>query len=111
MHDRPLASKHPSLDAYIPINISIWEYSSHIIHLLKRRLSDGYNGKLSPDSFEREAKACYLLSKTIDWRCQGEDSSHVQAIAAPLQDFLSHLMDPSTGTKGTFCSATSMAIM
>ena len=111
MCDRPLASKHPSLDDYIPINISKWESSSTIIHLLKRRLSDRCSRKLSPDSFEREANACYLLSKTLDWRCQGEDSSCIQAVAAPLQDFLSHLMDPVSGTKGTFYSATSIAII
>ena len=111
MCDRPLASKHPSLDNYIPINISKWESSSTLIYLLKRRLSDRYSGKLSPDSFEREANACYLLSKTLDWRRQGEDSSYIRAVAAPLQDFLSHLMDPASGTKGTFCSATSIAIM
>ena len=111
MRDRPLASKRPSLDDYVPINISEWESSSTIIHLLKRRLSDRHSGKLSSDSFEREANACYLLSKTLDWRRQGEDSSRVQAVAAPLQDFLGLLMDPSAGTKGTFCGATSMAIM
>ena len=111
MRDRPLASKHPSLDDYVPVNVGAWESSSSTTPLLTRRLSDLCSGQLSPDSFEHEAKACYLLSQTLDWRRQEEASSHVRAVAAPLEDFLSHLMDPSSGKRGAFCGATSMAIM
>jgi hypothetical protein len=111
MRDRPLASQHPNLDDYVPVNVGVWESSPSTTPLLKRRLSDCYSGQLSPDSFESEAKACYLLSQTLDWRRRGGVSSHVRAVAAPLEDFLSHLMDPSTGKRGTFCGATSMTIM
>ncbi|KIN03309.1 hypothetical protein OIDMADRAFT_26023 [Oidiodendron maius Zn] len=110
MRDRPIASRHPNLDDYTPVNVSAWESSSVITPLLKRRLSDRSSGQLSPDSFEREAKACYHLSQILDWRSQGVVSTHVRTIAAPIEDFLSRLMDPSTGTRGTFCGATSMAI-
>lgn len=109
IRDRPLASQHPSLDDYVPINVAVWESSSTMP--LERRLSDRCNGHLSSGSFEREAKACYFLSQTLDWRRQGEASSDVRTVLAPLQDFLCHLMDPSTGTQGTFCGAASMAIM
>lgn len=111
MRDRPLASKHPSQDDYVPVNVGAWESSSTKTPLLKQRLSDRCDGQLYLDSFECEAKACYLLSQALDWRRQGGDSSHVRAVAAPLEDFLSHLMDPSNGTRGAFCSATSMTIM
>jgi hypothetical protein len=111
MRDRPLASKHPSLNDYVPVNVEAWESSSCTTPLLKHRLSDRCSMHLSPDSFEREAKACYLLSQTLDWCCRGEGSSHVRLVTAPLEDYLRHLMDPSTGTRGTFCGATSMTIM
>ena len=111
MRNHPLASKHPSPDDYVPVNIGVWESYCSPMPLIKRRLSNSCSGQLSPDSFEREAKACYLLSQTLDWRRRGEAISYVRVIAAPLEEFLSHLMDPSTGTTGTFCSATSMTIM
>ncbi|KIM99120.1 hypothetical protein OIDMADRAFT_146754 [Oidiodendron maius Zn] len=111
MRNRPLASKHPSPDDYVPVNIGVWESYCSPMPLLKRRLSDRSSGQLSPDSFEREAKACYLLSQTLDWRRRGEATPHVRVIATTLEEFLSHLMDPSTGTRGTFCSAMSMTII
>lgn len=110
MRDRPIASRHPNLDDYTPVNVSAWESSSVTMPLLKRRLSYRGSGQLSPDSFEREAKACYHLSQILNWRSQGAAPTHVRTIAAPIEDFLSRLMDPSTGTRGTFCGATSMAI-
>ena len=111
--DLPLASKHPGLDDFEPVNIDAWENSFYTKPLFERRLSDRCSGPLSPDSFGCEAYACYLLSQTLDRRRQGDASSHVRAAAAPLEDFLSRLMDPSTrnlGKMGTFCGATSMTI-
>ena len=110
MRDRPLAAKDPSLDDYVPVNINTWETSSITIPLLEHHLSDCFDGQLRLDGFGLEAQACYLLSQALDWRRQGIASCNVRAIAAPLQNFLSHLMDPLTGTWGTFCGATSMTI-
>jgi hypothetical protein len=35
MRDRPLASKHPSLDDYVPANVGAWESSYNTTPLFK----------------------------------------------------------------------------
>ena len=35
IHDRPLASNHPSLNDYVPVNVEAWESLSYTTPLLK----------------------------------------------------------------------------
>lgn len=110
MHDRPLATKGPGLNDYMPVNIDIWESSPSTVPLLERRVGDGKSGPLSEYSFSREAQACYLLGETLNIALTAPGTSELHMITASLQDFLKRLMDPATGTWGTFCGATSMTI-
>jgi len=109
MRNVPLATKHPNLNDYMPVNIDAWESSPGSIPLFGRRISDGESGPLSRYSFSHEAQACYLLSKSLD-DTRLAARSEIHSITASLQDFLKRLMDPATGTWGTFCGATSMTI-
>jgi hypothetical protein len=110
MRDRPLASQHPTLNDYLPVDVNAWESSPNTVSLLGPRLDDGSMGLLGLDTFGREAQACYLLSQTLELRHQRIDTRNVQTIATSLQRFLNLLMDPATGTWGTFCGATSLTI-
>jgi hypothetical protein len=110
MRDRPLASDPPGPDDYMPVNIDAWELCPGTVPLFKQRLSDGETGPLSSYSFGREAQACYLLSQTLAVTRLGMRSCDIYPITARLQYFLKRLMDPETGTWGTFCGATSMTI-
>lgn len=64
MRDRPLATRAPRLNDYMPVNIDAWESSPSTVPLLERRICDNNSGPLSGYSFSREAQACYLLGET-----------------------------------------------
>jgi hypothetical protein len=110
MHDRPLATKGPGRKDYMPVNIDAWELSPSTVPLLERQICDCESGPLSGYSFSREAQACYLLGETLNVARMAPGISDLNMIRASLQDFLRRLMDPATGTWGTFCGATSMTI-
>ncbi|KFX90886.1 hypothetical protein V490_06225 [Pseudogymnoascus sp. VKM F-3557] len=110
MRDRPLATRAPRLNDYMPVNIDAWESSPSTVPLLERRICDNNSGPLSGYSFSREAQACYLLGETLNIALTAPETSELQMITVKLQDFLSRLMSPTSGTWGTFCGATSMTI-
>jgi hypothetical protein len=111
MHGHPLASQNPTGDDYVPLDINAWDYSPSTTALLKRRLDDeGDLAPLSLDPLGREAQACYLFSQALELKGQSIDTMHIRTVTANLQAFLKHLMDPASGTWGTFCGATSMTI-
>lgn len=110
MRDRPLATQHPNLNDYMPVNLDAWESSPNTVPLVEGQIFNCGSGPLSRFSFTREAQACYLLGQTMTVSRTESTLSDLHSATMDLQNFLKRLMDPATGTWGTFCGATSMTI-